>query len=586
MLLKFPKFDLKKPQRRGWPDRELARALAPLGKKVMLRYWLESARLALLWGTAAALALLALSRLWLFSGFIAACFGVAITLLVAGLRIYLSPDALTLISVADLTGLNGSAITAYRLLEQGAGTDWALAAKIENMIACKEMSPVLAAGYPVARRKSWGGVLLLATMLLAYTFLPNPLASYWTSVRQEREALRLAAEEARNAVELVKDIKIKGNNVLPNDVKKQMESLPRDIKNSGDRQEAANKLEMARWQLDQAKAVMGSTAKKDLERLAADWGKKSGKEWQGLAGALQQGDPKEIDRAVQALEKAMQKAGDGERKQMAASLYSGAGAVSDPALRQALKDAAGAALDSEQKTGEASGNAAGQGESSLAAASGALSGALANAAQTASAGAALGSASASMAALASGLAGGGVSGNMGLASAGSGAMSGASGAASGSGAASDAGSSGSGNGAGSGAGADGDGSGSGQGGQNGSGSGNSNGNGSGVGNGGMGSGGSGAGKTGSGLNMVYTPFLSGGGEKSQVAGQVRQGESGNEVSLESSPTTLGALRPYQEVYGQYMAEAHESISRAPLPPEMENLVWRYFSSLGDGTAGQ
>ncbi|SFG55916.1 hypothetical protein SAMN05660649_01988 [Desulfotomaculum arcticum] len=582
MLFKFPKPDLKKPQRKGWPDPELARALAPLDQKVMQRYWLESARLALLWGIAAAVALLALSRLWLFSAFIAAGLGAAVTLLVAGLRIFLRPDALTLVNVADLTGLNGSAVTAYRLLEKGPGDAWALAAKNDSVTDCKEMSPALATGYAVARRKSWGGVALLAAMLLAYTFLPNPLASYWMSVRQEREALKLAAEEARHAVELVKDVKIKGNNVLTNDVKKQLESLPRDIKNSGDRQEAADKLEMARWQLDQARAVMGTTAKKDLERLAADWGNMSGKEWQGLSGAIQKGDPEAIDRAVQALEQAMQKTGDGERKQMAAALYSGAGAVSDRNLQQALKDAADAALDTEQKSEGTSGTAAGQEDSGLAAAAGALSGALANAAQTAGAGAALGSASASMASLASGLAGGGVSGNTGLASAGSGAMSGAGGAAAASGAASDADSSGSGAGDGSGTGGDGDG-GSGQGGQNGAGSGNS-GNGSGTGSGGQGGGGSGAGRTGGGLNMVYTPFLPGEGEKSQVAGQVRQGESGNEVSLESSPTTLGALRPYQEVYGQYMAEAHESISRAPLPPEMENLVWRYFSSLGDGTA--
>ncbi|WP_027364823.1 hypothetical protein [Desulfotruncus alcoholivorax] len=580
MLFKFPQPDLKKPRRRGWPDPELARALAPLGKKVMLRYWLESARLALLWGSAAAVALLALSRLWLFSAFIAAGIGAAVALLAGGLRVYLRPDALTLVSVADLAGLNGSAVTAYRLLEQRSGDDWARAAKNEVMTDCRDKSPALAEGYPVIPRpKSWGGVWLLAAMLLAYTFLPNPLAAYRTSVRQEREALKLAAEQARSAVELVKDVKIKGNNILPDDVRKQMASLPRDIKNSGDRQEAANKLETARWQLDQARAVLGMTAKKDLERLAAGWGKMNGKEWQGLAGALRKGDSADIDRAVQVLEKAMLKADDEKRKQIASALYSGAGAVSDPALRQALKDAAGAALDAGRRSGGKSANTAGQGDAGLAAAAGALSGALANAAQTAGAEAALGSASASLAALAGGLAGGGESGNMGLASAGSAELGGSGGAAADSGFSSDPGPPGSGNDAGNGSGGDGDGSGRGS--QNGGATGNSNGNGSGVGNGGQGSGGSGAGRTGSGLNMVYTPFLPGEGEKSRVAGQVRQGQAGNEVSLESSPTALGALRPYQEVYGRYMAEAHESLSRAPLPPEMENLVWSYFSSLGE-----
>ncbi len=81
--------------------------------------------------------------------------------------------------------------------------------------------------------------------------------------------------------------------------------------------------------------------------------------------------------------------------------------------------------------------------------------------------------------------------------------------------------------------------------------------------------------------MIYTPFHPDGGVESSVQGQVRQGEQGSQVQLDNSPTALGAIRPYREVYGRYMAEAQESLSRAPLPPDKEELVWRYFNSLNE-----
>jgi len=83
------------------------------------------------------------------------------------------------------------------------------------------------------------------------------------------------------------------------------------------------------------------------------------------------------------------------------------------------------------------------------------------------------------------------------------------------------------------------------------------------------------------MNLIYTPFHPDGGVDGQVQGQIREGEQGSEVALERSPTTLGAVRPYTEVYGQYMAEAQESLGRAPLPPDMEKLVWQYFNALNE-----
>jgi len=83
------------------------------------------------------------------------------------------------------------------------------------------------------------------------------------------------------------------------------------------------------------------------------------------------------------------------------------------------------------------------------------------------------------------------------------------------------------------------------------------------------------------MNLIYTPFHPDGGVDGQVQGQIREGEQGREVALERSPTALGAVRPYTEVYGQYMAEAQESLGRAPLPPDMEKLVWQYFNALNE-----
>ena len=49
------------------------------------------------------------------------------------------------------------------------------------------------------------------------------------------------------------------------------------------------------------------------------------------------------------------------------------------------------------------------------------------------------------------------------------------------------------------------------------------------------------------------------------------------MELPNSPLSLGAVRPYDEVYGQYESAARQSLSRNPLPPSLQGLVQRYFS---------
>lgn len=569
-------FQINKPARYCWPDEELARALKPLSQKVTVRYWIETLRLVLLWGLAVTGALLAL--LWLYPVmplWTAVILGNVVVVAILMIRIYQRPDALDVVHVADQLGLNGAAVTSFRVLETSASDSWSRTAASKGIAACNNQSVQLAALYPpVSSWCPWRDVAFLAGLIVILNVVPNPLLPYWAEKQARQEALDLAALEARQTVERVKDLQVNGEQVLPDEVKRKLAGLPKDIKNSSNERAAADKLERARWDIEEAGKFIDPYARQDLKQLADLWGNMPEVEWQKTAAALEKGDAVEIEKALKQLSSKMQEAGSEQRESAAAALFNGVAAVNSPDLSRALREAAGAMLDSgNQAAGTPGAGNSGQNGQSLAAATSALSGALSGMAQSASAGSALGNASATMAALAQSLAGGAAGGATAVAASGTGNGSTDAGSASG-GAASGAGA------------ADGGGQGSGgdsnDGNGNSGGTGNGNGNNSGNGTGGNGSGGTGAGKSGGGLDLIYTPFLPNSqGTSSQVTGQMRQGEQGSEVQLERSPTALGALRPYTEVYGQYMAEAHESISRAPLPPDMEKLVWQYFTSLNE-----
>jgi len=584
---KLKQLQVKRTVRCRWPDAQLAGVLEPLARRLHFRYWLETARLMLLWGLAVTTAVVAALRIWpALSPAVAFTSGGVAMLIMVALRIYMRPDAMTVVRVVDLLELNGSAVTAFRLLETGAVDAWSKTAVEKGIAACAGIGKRAGGIYPlVPRWQSWVGVGMLTVLLVACQLLPNPLGPYWAEAREEREALTVAADKAREALEKVRELEVNREKVLPGEVRKKIDGLPRDIKDSGSRREAADKMERARWQLDEARSVIDSTARRDLNELADAWGGMSAQEWQSLAEALKNGDKEEIEEAARDLTGSLQNAGDDEKKELAAGLFKGAGAVEDSSLRKAIREAAEAALNSGSQAEGGSSGESGSGwqEAGLAQASNAMAGALSGLAESAAAGSALSSASSSLSALARGLAGSGMPGETGLA----GSAGNAGGFGNGGGGAPGSSQGGTASSGGSGASGGGDRDGSGSGG--GSGSGNSggqgqngNGSGSGTGDGGQGSGGSGAGRSGGGLDLVYTPYLpDGSGEETGVAGQIRQGERGQEIGLSESPVALGALRPYSEVYGRYVAEAHDSLSRAPLPPDMENLVWQYFSELNE-----
>lgn len=509
----------------------------------------------------------------------AAAGGVAVLVLLT-LRIYNRPDALQVVRVADELGLGGDAVTSFRLLETGAADPWSRAALDRGTVACTRFAREARAGYPVVPRwRSWRDVAVVAAALLVLQFVPDQLGSHWAERRAEQQALRAAAASAQEALDRVRNLQVNGEDVLPEEVKRRLGNLPGEVARAGDRREAAAKLEKARWELDGARMVINPSSDRDIRRLARAWGSIEGEEWQDLAGALRGGGEDDIQKAVHSLTDKLQ-AGDQEDKiNMAAALLAGAGMVEDPALRRALRDTAGAALGSASAAGRSgSGNSPGGGGQNLAAAANSLAGALSGAAATASAGGAMGSASATLAALAQELTGAGSTGEGTLVAGGNSGTGNNDGSSAGGSAGVAPGGSNAGNVHGpceTGSGSTGSGAPGGNGDSGGDGSGRSPG-------GGQGSAGSGASPFGSGMDMIYTPFRPDGGVDGRVSGHIREGEQGSEVSLEGSPTTLGELRPYTEVYGRYMAEAQQSLGRAPLPPDMEKLVWQYFNTLVPG----
>lgn len=122
---------------------------------------------------------------------------------------------------------------------------------------------------------------------------------------------------------------------------------------------------------------------------------------------------------------------------------------------------------------------------------------------------------------------------------------------------------------------------------NGSGSGNGNGNGSGTGSGsgsgGKGNGGGGSG-SGAGLgqgsrDLLSVPERIGGSSETTVdSGPLGEGEmAGEQKGL--VPVTKGAIRPYEEVVGEYKDSYLESSERMQLPKDLQDIVQSYFTTI-------
>lgn len=128
-------------------------------------------------------------------------------------------------------------------------------------------------------------------------------------------------------------------------------------------------------------------------------------------------------------------------------------------------------------------------------------------------------------------------------------------------------------------------------GQGGSGNGSGNGQGQGSGSGsgsGNGAGGSGgiankspsAGKSKE-YEKVFTPSRLGGeGQTSELSGKSNGNSGGSESYITNDPNaTLGELKPYNQVAGEYSNKAMESLNNSEVPDGMKDVIKNYFTSL-------
>ncbi|MEW6276387.1 MAG: hypothetical protein AB1556_14930 [Bacillota bacterium] len=592
-------------KRHDWPDRRLEEALALLAARVRRCYWLETGRLVLTWGLAVAAGVLVLFRLTpLYSClFLAGIGGAAAAVVVFVWRSLSIPDALKVVQIADELGLNGEAVTAYRLLEKKKQDSWSKFAVEKGVSACRNLpGERLVPLFPSWR--PWRGIVFLTGILVVTILLPAPLAPYWEVRRAEKEALAAAARQAGEVVAQLQRMPPEQKEFLPEKLSEELDALPRTVGVARDRREAARNLERAGQEIEDVLAFL-EPAERSFRQLAGAWKNSREPLLKELAAALEKGDAQEIARLTGKL-KELANSSQAAKNRLALEMFQAGETVGDPARRENLRKLARSLISSggNEEAGES-----GEKESAS------LARDLAGLAQQARAAGRLARASAAMFSLAGALGGGNnaaaiartgsgtgaqPSANAGGTGGSGGAASGSSGAGSAAGSApgstpGSAGSSGAGGSAGAGGASADAGAGEGTGGRagnsggtrggsgNGPGSGSGNegsGGGAGTGAGGPGTGGQGAATSGGGYDRIYAPHLLGGsGQETRVSGQIRLGQAGTETSLPDSPVELGAIRPYREVLPLYKEEAINSLSSAPLPPDLESLVWQYFTSL-------
>jgi hypothetical protein len=414
--------------------------------------------------------------------------------------------------------------------------------------------------FPERRRL---GLLLVASAgLAAAAILPLP----GSEESAARAAERAAIAEAREAVkELSEEVEATAPDPVRDAIAGELEDLDEALGRSDDAEAAAQAIEQAQERIASFAGNDQYAARRTLDALATSW---AGDPLLGeLASTLHERDSEGIAEALEGLEAGLPGLNEAQQAQLELALQTGANLARDlPALAAALREAAVSVGESgEQGAGATQGfgsalQAVSQSALALAAAQGALGG--------------LSETRSALAAAASGSS----RGQQGSANAGDGSGSGDGSATSrgsnqrtgqGSGTGSSSGSDDASGSGGGGAGAGGGPAPGTQGSQNATGSG----------------GGQGAPNQTAVLPYasVFDPSLLGGnpGVSASISGGAA-GAQGETVDLSESPLTLGALRPYNEVYGSYEAAARQALTRDPLPPALEELVQDYFSAIAPG----
>lgn len=79
--------------------------------------------------------------------------------------------------------------------------------------------------------------------------------------------------------------------------------------------------------------------------------------------------------------------------------------------------------------------------------------------------------------------------------------------------------------------------------------------------------------------MITTPRSLAGSGNVEKDGGPASSSGGPTQNGGSAPAIDGATRPYSEVYRDYETAAKSSLSRSPLPDNLQNLVRDYFTEI-------
>jgi hypothetical protein len=430
------------------------------------------------------------------------------------------------------------------------------------------------------------GALAAWLMIVLLLLLPNPLDDRAEALAESREAIRQMEKEREELEKKLEELE------LPDEEKdkllKPLDELRKELKEPGvDSAKALKELEAAMKELELA-AKEAQAAAQRLQAVADAMTEQ--RELKKIGEAMQARAAEALADAIDELRSRLRELSPAEREALAEALERLAGQQPQEGAAGELAAALDEAARQVRDAGEASageGEPAGgeEGGDGLAALEQALARGLTQGELEELARAAAGQLGQSGRQLAESLAaqGGAVPPSWAAGQAGSGGASpgSGSGASPGSGAGQGSGSgagqgSGSGAGQGSGSGA-GQGSGSGAGQSSGSGAGQGSGNGAGQGNGSGAGQGSGAGSGVGGRELVTTPRSMQG--EGQIENDFGPSTGGTTQNGGQSPMIDGTTRPYNEVYGEYAAEAKRTLGRTQLPASMQDKVKQYFDQI-------
>ena len=535
-IVKRTGWQFRQPKPPLRPQGALRMALQPLRRRMR---WLRALR----WTTLGVLAACAACLLWMGASFLIPLEFLALRIAVTATALPAAAFLAAVLAPLPWRGVvyqadeKGLAQRVETLLEQTESNAMTRLLERDTLARLTSFSPKQALR-PAPMSKAWMASGAMALLALALVFVPNPQNAVLEQRAQMRDVIAKQADALETRMESVEDHLLR--DVERVELRKELSELSKTLRDARDAREALSALDRAQKKVDTLlnRALARSLAEQ-MSSLSAD-------AMDTLNQALQQSLGEQQGQAMaEQLAEAAASNGDASEamESLAEALEAG---ETQEALAEALQQASNQA--SAQSGNPNASNAQESGTPSSSDSSGNASAsnqALSNMAASSQSGRTV---RANVSALMQ-LARNGIS-QCSASTAGSSQMSGSGGQGSGQGA------------------GQGSGSGSGQGGQG-------RGQGSGVGGSSVLSDRLGA------YESIYDPTRLGGDAPiSQVEGAKNEGES-TQVELGPGQGNLSGQVPYQEVVGQYQAEAAQAMDRENLPASLKTWVNRYFDALVD-----